>query len=234
MRSLLLLIAIAFGVAFAAPDALAQPPENPSASQWLAAFSKGWDDTKWEKSFRTAPNPYMRPIGDDGWKVRMNALQGVVVRGNDSIPTLLAALKSDDVVRRVFAAQALGYLAPEVPTEPLLLSAKNDPDPAVRMYAVDALGMKGDAGIDFDALLKSERGRDVLKHVNYAKERKGERVAAAVVNLLKGWNAKSIDSAIVGKAAPEFTLTAATGEVVKLSSFKGKSAVVLVFIYGDT
>lgn len=234
MRSLLLLPVIAFWTALVAADTAAQRPDNQSATQWLADLSKSWDESKWEKTFRTAPGGFMRPLGDDGWKTRMRALQGVVAGGKESIPALVEALKDKDAVRRVFAAQALGYLAPDVPTAPLLEAAKNDQNAAVRLYAVDALGMKGDKSVDFDSLMKAERGRDVLKHLNYAKERNGEPVEAAVVKRLKDWDATTIDSAVVGKMAPAFELTAATGETVKLSSFRGKSAVVLVFIYGDT
>ncbi len=43
-----------------------------------------------------------------------------------------------------------------------------------------------------------------------------------------------MNTAVVGKAAPEFELTDATGKSYKLADFKGKKAVVLVFVYGDT
>jgi len=234
MHSIPTLFVIVFGLAVLAATVSAQQPGGKSAAQWLEEFSNNWDESKWEKSFRTVPGRYMRPLDDKGWKARMRALQGVVAGGKESIPALLDALKDEDAVRRVFAAQALGYLAGDVPTAPLLEAAKNDPDAGVRLYAVDALGMKGDKGVDFDDLMKAESGRDVLKHLNYAKERNGKPVDAAVVKQLKDWDASTIDSAAVGKAAPDFELTAATGETVKLSSFRGKSAVVLVFIYGDT
>ena len=56
----------------------------------------------------------------------------------------------------------------------------------------------------------------------------------AVVETLKRWNPATIDSAIIGKRAPDFELTSATGETIRLSRFRGKKAVVLVFVYGDT
>ena len=234
MRTLKLLAMVALGLALSPSHATGQPQKGKTAPQNLEDFSKAWDESTWEKTFRTTPNKYMRPLGDEGWKVRMRALQGVVGQGKEAIPTLLEALKDKDVLRRIFAAQALGYLAPDVPTEPLLEAAKNDPDAAVRLYAVDALGMKGDKTVDFDALMSAERGGDVRKHLNYAKERKGERVEAAVIKRLTDWNPATMDSAILGKLAPDFELKAATGETVKLSSYRGKSAVVLVFVYGDT
>jgi len=80
MRTFQLLAVVAFGLAVSASHAVGQPPDGKSAAQWLADFSKAWDDSKWEKTFRTAPGPYMRPLGDDGWKMRMRALRGVVGR----------------------------------------------------------------------------------------------------------------------------------------------------------
>jgi HEAT repeat protein len=234
MRFILTLSAILCGSPIAVTDASAQDPNGKSAAQQLDEFSKGWDESKWEKTFRTAPGGYMRPTDDPGWKVRMQTLRGVVALGKEAVPALVEALKDKDVARRVFAAQALGYLAQNVPIEPLLEAAKSDPEAAVRLYVADALGMKGGKAVDFDTLLKAETSGDVRKHLSYAKERKGEPVEPAVVKQLTDWDTKTIDSALVGQAAPDFTLQSATGATVSLRDFKGQSAVVLVFVYGDT
>ncbi|MEZ6141118.1 MAG: HEAT repeat domain-containing protein [Zavarzinella sp.] len=208
--------------------------QSKTTAQWLKDFQANWDDSTWEKSFRTVPGKFMRPLNDQCWKFRLIAMQGVVANGKVGIPTLLEALKSTNADVRIFAAQSLRYLAPDVPVEPLLAAAKNDPDATVRLYAVDALGMKGDPKIDFDALLSVEKQRDVRMHLNYAKERKGTAVDAKMVQQLIQWDPKSIATAEVGKKAPDFGLRSVTGKEIKLSDYRGKSAVVLVFIYGDT
>jgi peroxiredoxin len=41
-------------------------------------------------------------------------------------------------------------------------------------------------------------------------------------------------SATIGESAPNFKLQNLTGQQISLNSFRGKQAVVLVFIYGDT
>lgn len=156
MRAHLFCTVVAFCASFPVSFVAGQELGGNTAEQWLEEYSHGWDESKWEQTFRRGRSGYMRPLSDHGWKVSMHALQGVVSRGDESIPALLVALKHEDVAQRVFAARALGYLAPNVPTDPLLEAAK-DSDAAVRLYAVDALGMKGDTTVDFEAFMETER-----------------------------------------------------------------------------
>ena len=210
---------------------------EPSASpdQILETFSSRWEESDW-----TSPSParrrgYMRRLDDEGWQVRMRTIQDLVSHGRKSIPALLKALNSQNDALRILAAQTLAYLAPDVPQEPLLEAARSDKNPSVRLYAVDVLGMQGTAGeIDWQAIRKNEKNRDVRKHIGYAVERKNKPIQQAVVDTLTKWDFQSINTATVGKRAPDFELTAATGQKVRLSDFRGKQAVVLVFIYGDT
>lgn len=177
----------------------------------------------------------MRPMDDRGWRERMLVLQRLVSQGKDAVPVLLEALKTGKAPERILASQALSYLAPHVPQKMLLEAARNDKDPAVRLYAVNALGMQG-AGetIDWESLTKAETNRDVRKHIGYAVERKNAPVETSTIEALTRWDTKTIDSASVDRPAPDFELKSATGETVRLSNFRGKRAVVLVFIYGDT
>lgn len=231
---LLFLMGVIVSASAAPRPATADEPAGRAPAQWLEVFAKGWDETAWHTPFRTAPSGYMRKLDDGDWRVRMEAFQGVVRRGKEAVPVMLEALKAEAAPQRIFAAQALGFLAPDVPTEPLIEAAKGDPDAAVRLHAWDAAGMNGAQGLDFEALLAAEPSGDVKKHIAYVRERAGKRLDPAVVMGLKEWDAKTAASAAVGLAAPEFELKAATGEIVRLADFKGKSAVVLVFIYGDT
>lgn len=216
-------------VGFAAEESAEKTPE-----QWVARFSEKWDERAWQGEFRTSPDGYMRPLDDAGWKVRAQAIQSLVRHGADAIPVLVHELKTGDAPQRILAAQTLGYLGPEVPPAPLLGAARNDPDPAVRLYAVDSLGMQGAKNIDWMALLDSESNRDVKKHIGYAIERNGEPLAREISERLASWDSTKIDTAVVGSPAPDFELKSATGETIRLGDFRGKEAVVLVFIYGDT
>ncbi|MBI1310062.1 redoxin domain-containing protein [bacterium] len=209
----------------------------PLPHQLLSRFVDGWDETLWQQS--RGGVGYMRADDDRGWQLRMQTLQQLVryrEEGQQAVKVLLKSLKSESTPERILAAQALGYLSPWVPAEPLIEAAKSDADPAVRLYAVDALGMTGRDGktVDWKSLQEAETNRDVRRHIDYAIERDGTRLDQVVVRQLIEWNSKTMNSAKLGQSAPDFTLTAATGEIVKLSDFKGKKAVVLVFIYGDT
>ena len=224
--------ACCLAIAVGGPAIAADPKLQPGAI--LAEFSKSWDDSLWQpKRFRGG---YMRPLNDKGWKSRITALQKLVQSGKEAVPTLVKALKNGTAPERILAAQTLGYLAPHAPVEALLKAAKNDANAAVRLYAVDALGMQGAAAnnVDWKSLAAKERNRDVRMHIKYARERQGKAVRPDVVAALRQWDAKLMNSAVVGRPAPDFSLRSAQGKQVKLSDYKGKQAVVLVFIYGDT
>jgi len=198
-------------------------------------FSSQWDESAWEGASARRPIGFMRPLDDPGAAARMSVLAALVARGPAAVDPLLGVLREGSVPERILAAQALGYLAPHVPREPLLTAAKDDPDAAVRLYAVDALGMRGDPELEaaLAPLQENERNRDVGKHLGYALERGGEPVAPRVVERLAGFDPGRFNSATIGQLAPEFALDSLGGETVRLSDFKGRP-VVLVFTYGDT
>lgn len=231
IRPLATLLLIGF---FIPPLARAADYAKPSPETILKTFAGQWDESTWRpKRFRGG---YMRPLDDKGWRARMTALHQLVAQGKQAVPALERALKNGKVPERILAAQALGYLAPHASVDVLLTAAKKDSNAAVRLYAVDSIGMQGKSAtkVDWDALAKPERNRDVKKHIRYAKERKGKPVKKSIVEELAKWNPKSLNTAVVGKPAPPFTATTAQGKTVKSADFKGKSAIVLVFIYGDT
>jgi len=204
-----------------------------SPAEWLDRFSASWDETTWGPSQRRG---YMRPLDDKGWQARMLALRGIALHGKDAVGPLVRALEEGDVPRRILAAQLLGYLAPDAPREALTKTLRDDDDSAVRLYAVDALGMQG--GTDLTETLaprqRDERNRDVQKHLAYALDRKTQGMDATLRRSLVEWDTALMNSAKVGSPAPDFELVAATGKTYRLSDFRGKQAVVLVFIYGDT
>jgi peroxiredoxin len=209
--------------------------KDEDANRLLEQFRSTWEGVTWEPQAGRRLG-YLRPLDDSGWKQRMAALQRFVQAGPAAAQPLREALASDDGSIRALAAQALGLLKSQVARGELEKAAQLDKDEAVRLAAIDALGMIG--GNESDDLLRrlqmSEQNRDVKQHIAYALERNGKPLDDSFVNLLKQWNPKRVASAKVGEAAPDFELPSLAGDIVRLGAFRGKSAVVLVFVYGDT
>jgi hypothetical protein len=204
-------------------------PKSPAET--LLWFSQQWDDTTW-----TAARNSMRPADDRGWQARMLALQSLVQSDAAAVPVLVKALKGENVSQRILAAHALSYLAPQVPYQAIADAAKNDSNAAVRLYAADALGMQGNmkSAQLLKQLHEQEKNRDARWHLRYALERGSQAVSQAMVQKLRAWDPARLASATIGKPAPDFKLQSLTGQQISLNSFRGKQAVVLVFIYGDT
>ncbi len=91
-----------------------------------------------------------------------------------------------------------------------------------------------DLGEPLGKLAAQEKNGDVRKHIGYAIGRQLAGVRPEVVRDLILWDGKLINTAQVGRPAPDFSLKSLTGETVRLSQYRGRRAVVLVFIYGDT
>lgn len=209
---------------------------EPQLPALMEQVSQVWTEEDWLQPRGSQKLGYMRRTGDAGWKTRLSALQSIVRQGDAVVDDLVSVLQSGTPPQRILAAQALSYLAPSVPLDPLLAAAKNDSDAAVRLYAVDALGMKGvnKDEVDWTELESTERNRDVLKHISYAKLRDGQPIDEATVAALRDLDANLIDSAAVGLPAPDLELIVPGGRSIRISDYHGKKSVVLVFVYGDT
>lgn len=217
--------------------------EERSPDEWIRQFAAQWDDTAWQPG-------YMRPLDDQGWQARMLAMHGIATNGKNAVKPLVVALQEGTTPTRILSAQLLGFLAPHVPRDALITALSGDPDAAVRLYAVDALGMQGGQTLikslgprkreELLDTFKQPRGwgglknADVVSHINYAIERGEQGMDESVYRTLVEWNPSTIDSAKVGKPAPEFALTTVSGKKYRLSDFRGKQAIILVFVYGDT
>ena len=166
----------------------------------------------------------------------MKALHALVRLGEGAAPELLGALDSEHVPTRILAAQALGYLRSGRPHKKLVTVLEKDASAAVRLYAVDSLGMQGGADLSkqLTARREKEKNGDVRKHIGYALARKGKGLPEQVTRTLRQWNLNSMNTAVLGKPAPDFELATVGGKKIRLSQFRGRRAVVLVFIYGDT
>ena len=210
--------------------------QKPSPTDVFRSFSKDWDETTWVPKGEGQRKGYLRPDDDKGWKTRMQGLQILVRGGSDSTAPLIKTLRDGTTSERVLAAQTLGFLGDKTVRDELAKAAEFDADGAVRLYAADSVGMLGGEQHrqTLERLAERESNRDAKRHLGYTLAREGNTLDASFVELLKSWDSRQMDSASVGKMAPDFELPSLSTEKVRLSDFRGKSAVVLIFIYGDT
>jgi HEAT repeat protein len=225
-------VRLSLGVLLALASLAAGGPQEDSpkksrrtAAEALALFEKEWKPQK----------GYMRPLDDSGWRARLEAFRDLVRLGDKAVPVLTEALGKGEPETRTFAAQALTLLAAPG-TRRDLEQALKDSHPAVRLYALDALSMFGrlKESEQYRQIRDKDPNRDVRSHMAFALERDDKPQPAAIQKALLDYDLASLDTAKLGKPAPDFTLKDATGKTYRLCDFRGKKAVVLVFIYGDT
>jgi len=207
---------------------------KPDLPELLDSFSERFREQDWQPK-KAGSAGYMRPLDDAGWQARMSVLQALVRHPKEAVPVLLETLQGGEPPQRILAAQALGYLGTHVPAQPLIDALRDEKDAAVRLYLVDALGMTGQGDrVDWDQFLKQEENRDIRRHVDYVRQRGGKPLDDAVRKTLAEWDARQMNTAELGRPAPDFSLTSAQGKQISLSDYRGKQPVVLVFVYGDT
>jgi len=193
------------------------------AKDVLAHFSEKWPQDR---------VPY-RTENDASWKVYANTLRQLVSLNDKAIPALIAGCDDKNAQVRALCARVLGVVQAK-DALPKLIALLDDPQPYVALLAADALGQFQDS-TGIQALEKARmrlKNGDVLLHISKTLERKTpleKNLAEAVLKLEEN----KLDSAVVDKPAPDFTLQDSDGTDWALSQFKGKKQVVLIFLYGD-
>jgi hypothetical protein len=181
-----------------------------------------------EPSTREALARFAR--GDPGWQVRMKALVGLARAGPAAVPVVIAALKKGSPSTRELAAQALVFCA-DPRARPALEAALDDPEISVRLYACSALSMFGQLK-PAKRYLRLREGDQwaVRQNMAFALARDDKPDPAALRKALANYDLAALGSARVGGLAPDFTLSDLQGKTHRLSDFRGKKGVLLIFL----
>ncbi len=177
-----------------------------------------------------------KAIAKDAWKARMTTLCELARMGNQTLPILLRGLDDNDKEVRDLAAQAIGYLGDLSVIARLDQAIRQDPSPTVRIYSTIARS-------SITGGLPNELAEDILKHDPQSMVRARlelARLQGQNTNLtsarsgLESYDLSTMDSARVGTPAPDFSLVDLDGHRHRLSDYRGKKNVAVVFVYGVT
>jgi hypothetical protein len=189
--------------------------------------------TKFEKNYQPSAKG---PADKQNWKLRMECLVKLMKVGPEAVPLLIERLKDEKAPphTRAMAAQALGLLA-DARARPVLLLAIEDKDGGVRADAEKALGRLGRLP-ETPKLQKllAERDRESGSFFNlkFILTRDDQPNLEPIRQALRNYDLVRIDSARLGKPAPDFTLADTSGKTWHLAQFRGKKAVVLICLIG--
>jgi HEAT repeat protein len=175
------------------------------------------------------------PSEKENLKLQMECMVKLMRIGPAAVPVLIECLKNEKAPpsTRALAAQALGFLA-DVRARPTLLQAIEDKDGLVRASALGALGRLGrlKATPKLLELAGKDPTRGVYVGTMFVLTRDDEPNPEPIRKALAEYDLARMDSAQVGKPAPDFTLTDASGKTWRLRDCRGKKTVVLIFLVG--
>lgn len=170
---------------------------------------------------------------DKGWQNRVVAEFEVV--NSASLAALRAGLKDKDKFVRSIAARALGIRGDKASADALADLAKNDPEYAVRIRAVESLGLLKEK-LDVIEALKQDSKAGVAWAADLSADvfkSRHDLAAQMRQSFAGGIRRQEMDLAKVGQPAPDFTAQTLDGKPFKLSSVLGKKPIALYFAAFD-
>jgi HEAT repeat protein len=166
-------------------------------------------------------------------KVRMECLVKLMRIGPAAVPVLIECLKNEKApsYARAFSAQTLGFLA-DASARPALLQAIEDKDGYVAAHSRIALGRLGrlQATPKLRELAGTDPFRGVHVELTFALTRDDEPNPEPIRKALRNYDLSRMDSAKLGKPAPDFALLDASDKTWRLEQFRGKESVVVIFL----
>ena len=186
---------------------------------------------------RTFKKSGIADLNNDDWRVRLLAVRDLVRAGIESDNEIVVGLSDTDAHVRQACAMALGILKSQAAINDLEQIVREDEIAMVRSQAVIALGQIESQG-SLELLrekLQDDPSRDVSHQCELAiyqiEKQMGttEKQLAAFLSL----DTTLFESVRVGSAAAKFILEDTEGKEWKLTDFRDKKWVVLIWVFAD-
>jgi hypothetical protein len=167
------------------------------------------------------------------WKTEMRCLVALAKAGPATVPVLLDEPKNGTPDSRAFAADALGFLG-DASAQPGLAQAIDDKEHLVRDRAIRSLGSLGllEPTPENRQIAEKDTSWGIRNEMTFALTRDDKPNPGAIRKAFSSYDLTQMDSAHLDKPAPDFELADTTGKTWRLSDFRDKNPVVLVFLIG--
>lgn len=230
--------AVLRGAAFAAESpATGDPPANVSAILARVAahdFHPIRDGFTYDRDLNKHG---VANLEDQDWRVRTLAVRDLVRLGKPATPALVTALADKSEHVRHVAAMTLGILRATNAVPALEKVLRVDSDSVVRAQAAIALGQIGvrDSLATVQAAQTEDKSKDVQHQAElaaYAIEH-GKTATPELAQAYAALDESKFGRVQVGQPASAFQLTDTEGKTWRLSDFRGKKPVVLIWVFAD-
>ncbi|MCF6311055.1 MAG: redoxin domain-containing protein [Verrucomicrobiales bacterium] len=219
-------------------SSIASAQASPSIADTISKISQhDFHDAKSMTHDRQLKKSGIADLDDQDWKVRTLALRDFVKAGDTGIPDLITALAHQDPQVRYLAAAALGIQASQKAIPALEETLQSAKESIVRSQAAISLGLIGSkqALPDLTKALNSDASRDVIHQCELSiyQIQTGQKASPALREAYASLDESTFETLQLNQAAPDFSLLDSEGKPWKLSDYKGKKTVLLIWVFAD-
>ena len=186
---------------------------------------------------RTLKQHGVADLTDSDWRVRLLAVRDLVRLGMDDVDGIVKGLTHNDENVRQVCAMALGILRAQDAVSHLENIVRDDANAMVRSQAVIALGQiesKASLSLLYKRL-EDDASKDVRHQCELAIDQIQKQMGTTGEQLsaFRALDASLFESVEVGKEAPDFELQDTESKLWRLSHFREKKWLVLIWIFAD-
>ena len=176
-------------------------------------------------------------LDNEDWRIRLLGVRDLVKAGQVSMDEIIAGLKHKDKHVRQVCAMALGILSAEEGIEGLEQVALEDTITMVRSQAIISLGqIEASGSLELLNKIKEEDpSRDVVHQCELAIDQIEKKMGTSkeLLNAFLSLDETTFNTVQTGEEASDFELTDTEGNPWRLSDYKNKKWVVLIWVFAD-